>query len=80
MYRGDQNKSIDNYWFDFSDNNVEYLFYLMRPFVQDMIEEMAQKIQIDIETKLNGRQNDLSGLRKDIEQLIVEAIQTAFHH
>lgn len=72
MYHGNKDKSIDNYFIDFLDNNEEHLFYLLRQFIQDMIMEVLMQIQIDIETKVNGRPEDLSGLREDIQKIILE--------
>ena len=40
MYHGNKDKSIDNYFIDFLDNNEEHLFYLLRQFIQDMIMEV----------------------------------------
>lgn len=72
MYHGNKDKSIDNYFIDFLDNNEEHLFYLLRQFIQDMIMEVLMQIQIDIETRVNGRPEDLSGLREDIQKIILE--------
>ena len=72
MYHGNKDKSIDNYFIDFLENNEEHLFYLLRQFIQDMIIEVLMQIQIDIETRVNGRPEDLSGLREDIQKIILE--------
>lgn len=75
MYHGNKDKSIDNYFIDFLDNNEEHLFYLLRQFIQDMIMEVLMQIQIDIETRINGRPEDLSGLREDIQKIILENLK-----
>ena len=75
MYHGDKDKSIDNYFFDFVANNAEHLFYLLRQFIYDMIMEVLLEVQINIETNVNGKQSDLSGLRDDIAAIIRRELQ-----
>lgn len=86
MYHGDKNKSSENYFFDFVSINAENLFYILSPFIEDKIKELSQQmieeaikeytpklerqVDIDIETSINGKQIDLSEIRKELEKQI----------
>ena len=64
----------------------EQLLYDLYILVSQMITEMVpplvkqcfDEISVDVRTKLNGRSNDLSGLKDDITRMVTDKVNKAF--
>ena len=64
----------------------EQLLYDLYILVSQMITEMVpplvkqclDEISVDVRTKLNGRTNDLSGLKDDITRMVTDKVNKAF--
>ena len=88
MYRGNSEKSSLQYWFEFAINKeLEELFMKIYPMIEDRIRELfpqllkeyqneiKQNVSVDIETSLNGKKNDFTNLRGDIEKFINDELR-----
>ena len=84
MFYSNKEMSYLNHWPKWASYGVdrEQLFYDVRQLVEDMIKEIVPQMveeylkgfTIDVETQLNGRAADLSGLKSDIERLIIDEL------
>ena len=87
MYRGNYDKSSLHYWFEFAiDKELEELFMKIYPMIEDRIRELfpmlikeyfpeiQEKINLKVETSLNGKINDFSNLREDMEKFITNQL------
>lgn len=83
MFRGQENVSSNRWWFSFADDSkMEELYYLLTQYIDDRIKEIIQdylrdfceQLEIKVITSINGK-NDFSGLKKDIENMINEALR-----
>lgn len=84
MFYNDKNKSYINHWFRWAEKGIEReeLFQDVRQLVEDMIkqilpqaiEEHLNGLTIDVETRINGKTADLSGLKGELEQIIVDEL------
>ena len=75
------------YWCWFVDNNQHELYDVLMSMIKDRIEQLMPQlieqyfkeyvntISVDVRTKLNGKTVDLSGLKNDITQLIIEGLK-----
>lgn len=86
-FYNDKNKTYLNHWYNWAADGPEKeeMFQDIRQLVEDMIREMLPQIieeyislyNIDIQTRINGKINNLSGLRSDIERIIIEELTKA---
>ena len=87
MYRGSDKSSL-HYWFEFvTDKDLERLFYIIYPMIEDRIRELfptlikeylpeiQEKVNVKVETSLNGKANDFFNLREDMEQYILDQLK-----
>lgn len=84
MFYSNKDMSYLNHWSDWAEKGLEreQLFYDVRQLVEDMIKEIVPQVieeylkgyTVNVETRLNGRAVDLSGLKSDLERLIVDEL------
>lgn len=84
MFYGRKDKSYLNHWSDWAieGREKEELFQQVRQLVIDMIAEiLPQELEkymnsfsIDVRTQLNGREASMSGLKSDLERLIMDEL------
>ncbi len=89
MFLNERNKSYNNHWYDWAIESIEKeaLFQEVRQLVEDMIKELVPRLiedylkeridtlNINVQTVLNGKANDLGNVRQDLESFIVDQIQ-----
>ena len=76
-----------HYWQWFAFNHQEELYEIIMSMIKDRIEELlpqlveqyireyVNNITIDIQTKLNGKSFELSGIKDDIERMIIDSLK-----
>lgn len=82
MFYSNKEMSYLNHWADWTIKGNEDLFYDVRQLVEDMIKELLPQLMeeyfkeytVNVETRLNGKAADLSGLKTDIERLIADEL------
>ena len=88
MIYGNTENTTMRHWANWAAEGIEkeLLFYQVSQLVEDKVKEIVpplienylNTVKVNVETTLNGKAADLSGLKEDIERLAVEEVIKAF--
>ena len=67
-----KNQKDAQHLYDIHDLIQQMIAELVPPLVKQCFEE----ISIDVQTRLNGKPNDLTGLKKDITKMLIEKLNS----
>ena len=77
---------MKNCWYWFVNNRQEELYGMIQAMIEIKINEIFPKLiqeysreyfnnlSVDVRTTLNGKENDLSGLKDDISRMLIQQI------
>lgn len=70
VFYGDKNQSSDRHWFIFASNKNEELFYQIKQYIDDRIEEILSSINVNVENSIA-----IEEMSDTIRKTIIDALK-----
>ena len=72
---GEASYQHEQHLYDIHNLIVEMINELVPPIIEQYWKEHIEQFTVDVITRLNGKQTDLTGLRADLQRLILEELE-----